>query len=80
VPVEGTTSGDWSDEDASLLAGLEEEERAVSTERRRLHDRIDNWGGTDELLERERELSRHRRELHARIDELRARRDARSER
>jgi hypothetical protein len=69
-------SFNWDAEQAALLTQLEEEERTVSSERRRLHDRIDNWGGTDELLEQERELSRHRRELHTRIDELRARRDA----
>jgi hypothetical protein len=74
VPIDDTRSSDWDAEQEALLAQLEEEERTVSTERRRLHDRIDNWGGTDELYERERELSRRRRELHERIDELRARR------
>jgi hypothetical protein len=78
VPIDDTMSSDWDAEQEALLAQVEEEERTVSSERRRLHDRIDNWGGTDELIERERELSRRRRELHARIDELRARRAATS--
>jgi hypothetical protein len=69
-------SSDWDAEQAMLLTQLEEEERAVSRERRRLHDRIDNWGGTNELLDQERELSHRRRELHAQIDDLRAKRTA----
>jgi hypothetical protein len=67
-------SSDWDAQQAALLTQLEEEERTVSSERRRLHERIDNWGGTEELIERERELSRRRRDLHAQIDDLRARR------
>jgi hypothetical protein len=58
------------------LAELEEEERALSVQRRRLHDRLaifPDYGDAD-LGVRERELSRRRRELHARIDALRAQR------
>ena len=59
-----------------LLDELEEEERAVSLRRSRLHERLALYpeygdGGLDEL---ERELSARRRELHARIDALRAQR------
>jgi hypothetical protein len=61
-----------------LLEQLDEEERLVSAERRRLQDRIDYFAGvagaSDELVElerKERDLSRRRRELHARIDALR---------
>jgi hypothetical protein len=57
---------------------LEEEERALSASRRRLHDRLalcPEMGG-DDLARRERELSDRRRELHAEIDELRSKRDA----
>lgn len=61
------------------LEELEEEERAVSARRRRLHDRIDFLHGSGmgepdaeerlaRLLEEEREVSRRRRELHALID------------
>ena len=72
---------------ALQLARLQEEERAVSLQRRRLQDRIDLFlgGGAthdvagDELHQlraRERELSERRRELHGQIDVLRARMDA----
>ena len=65
------------------LARLEQEERAVSQRRRRLHERIDfirgNGAQDEESLERlakleveEKEVSRHRRELHGRIDALRS--------
>jgi hypothetical protein len=59
-----------------LLDELEEEERAVSLRRQRLHDRLALYpeygdGGLDAL---ERELSARRRDLHARIDALRAQR------
>ena len=62
---------------------LEGEERAVSSKRRRLHDRIDfmrsgravpseeSEARLLELQEEERELSLRRRELHAEIDVLR---------
>jgi hypothetical protein len=57
-----------------LLKELEAEERALSANRRRLHDRIALYpdiGGAD-LDAQERELSQRRRDLHARIDALRA--------
>ena len=65
------------------LARLENEERAVSQRRRRLHERIDFLRGSgaqdEETLERlakleleEKEVSQRRRELHAVIDELRS--------
>jgi hypothetical protein len=67
---------------ARELARLEEEERLVSAQRRRVQDRIDvvlgaagaDGAGADlrDLRERERELSARRRDLHGRIDELRA--------
>ena len=59
-----------------LLEELEEEERAVSLRRRRLHDRLALYPeyGEADLAELERELSQRRRELHARIDALRAQR------
>jgi hypothetical protein len=65
------------------LARLEQEERAVSQRRRRLHERIDfirgNGAQDEETLGRlatleteEKDVSRQRRELHARIDSLRS--------
>jgi hypothetical protein len=72
-------------DDARRLALLESEERAVSSRRRRLHDRIDfmRGGGAvtssdgdgqlQKLLDEERELSVRRRELHAEIDAIRIR-------
>jgi ABC-type phosphate transport system auxiliary subunit len=60
-----------------MLAELEEEERLISAERRRLQDRIDYFAGSEdsaalaELERRERELSDRRRELHDQIDGLR---------
>ena len=65
------------------LARLKDEERSISSRRRRLHDRIDfirsgraDPAGADErlerLLEEERQLSDRRRELHRAIDALRA--------
>jgi hypothetical protein len=66
-----------------LLKELEDEERALSASRRRMHDRIDLFAGTDgpegaaaeEMVRQERELSERRRELQRRIDALRAGRD-----
>lgn len=55
------------------LEQLEEEERAVSLRRRRLHERIDRGFPNETLLEEERRVSALRRELHAKIDVLRAR-------
>ena len=54
-----------------LLRTLGDEERALSSQRSKLHERLSLF--PDQALEeRERELSRQRRELHARIDEIRA--------
>ena len=64
-----------------LLTELEEEERLLSAERRRLQDRIDYFSGTGqdpqlaELELREQDLSRRRRELHDRIDAIRGETD-----
>jgi hypothetical protein len=56
---------------AELLT-LEREEIALSEQRRRLHEQIDNGFPNEFTLVREREVSTRRRELHARIDALRA--------
>ena len=56
----------------ALLRDLEDEERAVSAARRRVHDQLAVFGGGPELAARERELSAERRRLHERIDALRA--------
>jgi uncharacterized protein YlxW (UPF0749 family) len=64
---------DGSPEFAELVARLEEleeEERLVSAERRRLHDRL-NAFHNEAAAERERELSVRRKELHREIDALR---------
>ena len=53
------------------LEHLERRERAVSSLRRKLHDRLDSF--PNEVTQtREREISAERRELHLRIDQLRA--------
>jgi hypothetical protein len=60
---------------AEIIARLEEleaEERVVSAERRRLHDRL-NAFHNEAAAEREAELSRRRKELHLQIDSLRVR-------
>jgi len=61
-----------------LIDELEEEERALSLRRSRLHERLALYPeyGNGELEEAERELSARRRELHARIDALRAQRSS----
>ena len=66
----------YADLDARLRQ-LEEEERAISLSRRRLHDRLALFPDMSgpELEERERELSDRRRELHAEIDQLRRQRN-----
>jgi hypothetical protein len=79
VPVDIRTS---MSDSVDLLAGLVQEERALSVRRPRLRERIDflrATGSGDMDAERlarleaeEREVSRLRRELHARIDGLRA--------
>lgn len=65
----------------SELERLQEEERALSLRRRRLHERIDflRGSGTEAddpglagLLDDERDVSARRRALHERIDALRA--------
>jgi predicted nucleic acid-binding Zn-ribbon protein len=79
--MEMSSAGD----DARRLAVLESDERAVSSKRRRLHDRIDFMRSgsavasedaemkLQQLQDEERELSERRRELHAEIDALRIR-------
>ncbi len=72
-----------SDDAARPLEELEEEERAISKRRRRLHDRIEFLAGSGmgepdaeerlaQLIEEEREVSRIRRELHLLIDARRS--------
>ena len=69
------TEPDPDDLDA-LLAELEAEERELSAQRRKLHDRLASF--PNELtVEQEHELSRQRAELHVRIDSLRAERSKR---
>jgi hypothetical protein len=59
-----------------LLEQLEAEERDLSAQRRRLHDRLASF--PNELTaEKEREVSKRRGELHVRIDNLRAERSRR---
>jgi hypothetical protein len=68
------------------LHQLEEQERAISGQRRQIHRRIEYLRGTgahdpeavellDGLIVTEREISQRRRELHRTIDRLRARMD-----
>ena len=60
-------------ERAQILARLEEleaEERLVSAERRRLHDRL-NAFFNEAAAQREAQLSQRRKELHVEIDALR---------
>ena len=69
-----TAMPDNREEIDALLKELEAEERVLSANRRRLHDRIALYpdvSGAD-LEAQERALSERRRELHARIDALRA--------
>jgi hypothetical protein len=54
------------------LIQLERMERAISGQRRKLHDRIDLGFASAETQKRERELSDERLALHRRIDALRA--------
>jgi hypothetical protein len=73
--------------DDRLLEELEQEERLLSAQRRRLQDRIDllpgaatGSGAADEaqvrtLREQERDVSERRRAVHDRIELLRAQRD-----
>lgn len=78
LPIQVAMSTDAETQLELLLVQLDEEERLVSAERRRLQDRIDYFAGvadsSDELVElerKERNLSERRRELHDRIDALR---------
>jgi hypothetical protein len=66
-------------DDKALDAELEEleaQERLISLQRRRIHDRLASFPNAA-TQEREREISRQRRELHAKIDALRAQRSSR---
>jgi hypothetical protein len=56
------------------LEQLEQQERHVSSIRRRLHDRLDSFP-SDTVKAQEREVSDRRRALHRRIDALRAQLD-----
>ncbi len=58
------------------LAALEAEERELSAQRRRLHDRLASFPN-DVSMQQERELSRQRSDLHVRIDAIRAERSKR---
>ena len=49
---------------------LQDEERDVSAQRVKLHERLASFSN-DVAAERERELSAKRRELHAEIDRIR---------
>jgi hypothetical protein len=77
LPIERLMSVDAETQLERLLEELDEEERLLSAERRRLQDRIDYYAGPGqtgdltELERKERELSQRRSELHARIDALR---------
>jgi hypothetical protein len=55
----------------ALLHRLDEEERHVSSQRAKLHQRIGFYPDDAALAAKERELSDRRRALHARIDEVR---------
>jgi hypothetical protein len=59
-----------------LLEQLEAEERDLSTQRRKFHDRLASFPN-EVTAEKEREISRRRSELHIRIDNLRAERSRR---
>ena len=52
------------------LVELQDEERDVSAQRVKLHERLASFSN-DVAQERERELSAKRRELHAEIDRIR---------
>jgi hypothetical protein len=59
------------DELRGELEALENAERKISAERRRLHQQIDYGFATAETRARERDVSDERRRLHQRIDSLR---------
>ena len=52
------------------LVELQDEERDISAQRVKLHERLASFSN-DVAQERERELSAKRRELHAEIDRIR---------
>jgi hypothetical protein len=56
------------------LERLEQQERKVSTIRRQLHDRLDQFPNEPTAV-KERKISDARRALHKRIDALKAERD-----
>ena len=58
------------DEIVARLDELEQEERRISAERLRLHDRLDAFY-SEAAAERERQLSAQRKALHRQIDALR---------
>jgi regulator of replication initiation timing len=58
------------------LAELLEEQKRLTAERHRLHDKIDFGFGTDDTRAREREVSDARQDVHRRIADLRARIDS----
>jgi hypothetical protein len=78
LPIESSMSVHGDTHIELLLEELEEEERLLSAERRRVQDRIDYFAGPElsaelaELERKERSLSERRRALHERIDALRA--------
>lgn len=89
-PAENFEVASLSDEALTTLLGrLDREERVISSQRRRMHDRIENrngWsGGTlepagsslSELQQEERALSERRLQLHRQINELRLERSRR---
>jgi hypothetical protein len=83
LPIFGPMAAETKAEIEEQLERLEEEERALSAKRRRLHDRMDIFAGATgaegaaatERRSEERAISERRRELHEQIRELRARRD-----
>lgn len=59
------------DELRKELATLDAQEKRISAERRRLHNRIDYGFSSPETVAREREVSDERHRLHEQIDSLR---------
>jgi hypothetical protein len=72
------TASESNDDLDVLLEQLEAEDRALSTLRRKFHDRLASFPN-EVTIEKERELSKRRSELHVRIDTLRAERSRRRE-
>ncbi len=78
-PVDSYSMSDPTHHELDVkLADLEEQERAISLRRRRIHDRLalfpDYGNGASDLAETERVISKERRELHVEIDVVRAQR------